>query len=146
MDITDEQWDLISSHLPKPKSGEGRKGRPARDFRQVMNGIFWICRTGAQWKDLPDRYPPYQTCHRYFQNWVKQGVWDHVLWDIAKDLNKRGKIDITECFIDGTFASAKKGGLVLEKLNEAKAPKSWPSQTLLVFLSPYGPQEPVPMK
>ena len=141
MDVTNEQWEIISKILPKPKSAPGKKGRPSQDQRQVLNGIIWICRTGAQWNEMPDKYPPYQTCHRYFQKWVKAGVWDAVLWEIAKDLKHRGKIDITECFIDGTFASAKKGGLILEKLRKARAQKSWQSQTLLVFLSPYGPLE-----
>ena len=77
---------------------------------------------------------------------MRQGVWDKILWEIARDLKDRRKIDITECFIDGTFASAKKGGLVLEKLSEVKVPISWQSQTLQVFLSPYGQQEQAPMK
>lgn len=141
MDLTDAQWSVIEPLLPESKSGEGKKGRPAQDKRQVLNGIIWICRTSAQWDEMPDKYPPYQTCHRYFQQWVKEGVWDKVLWAIALDLKRRGKIDITECFIDGTFASAKKGGLILEKLRKEKAPRSWPSQTLQVFLSPYGPLE-----
>src|SRR6218665_1656729 len=146
MKISDTQWESISPLLPLPKSGEGNKGRPAKDQREVLNGILWICRTGAQWNELPGKYPPYQTCHRYFQKWVKAGVWDNVLWELAKDLKDRGKIDITECFIDGTFASAKKGGLISEKLRKVKAPRSWQSQTLLAFLSPYGPQEPALMK
>jgi transposase len=123
MNISDKQWEVISSLLPLPKSGDGNKGRPAKDQREVLNGILWICRTGAQWNELPDKYPPYQTCHRYFQKWVKSGVWDNVLWELAKDLKDRGKIDITECFIDGTFASAKKGGLILEKLKKGKGTK-----------------------
>jgi transposase len=146
MDIKDEQWAIIEKHIPGSKSGDGNKGRPPQDKRQVLNGILWICRTGAQWMDMPDRYPPYQTCHRYFQNWVNEGVWNKILWTIAKDLKDRGKIDITECFIDGTFSSAKKGGYILKKLNEAKGPRSWQSQTLLVFLSPYGPAEQTHMK
>lgn len=146
MNISDNQWEVISSLLPLPKSGEGLKGRPSKDHREVLNGVLWICRTGAQWNEMPSKYPPYQTCHRYFQKWVKAGVWDKVLWTLARDLKERGKIDITECFIDGTFASAKKGGSILERLNEVKAPRSWQSQTLLVFLSPYGPQEPVHTK
>lgn len=141
MTITDQQWDIISKILPLPKSAPGKRGRPIQDQRQILNGILWICRTGAQWNEMPDKYPPYQTCHRYFQNWIKSGVWDKLLWEIARDLRDRGKIDITECFIDGTFASAKKGGFLLEKLRKAKAPRSWQSQTLLAFLSPYGPQE-----
>ncbi len=146
MKITDEQWAVISKLLPKGKSETGKRGRPARDPREVLNGVLWVCRTGAQWNEMPGKYPPYQTCHRYFQKWVQAGVWDKVLWELARDLRDRGKLDITECFIDGTFASAKKGGLILEKLNEARAPRSWQSQTLLAFLSPYGPQQQAPMK
>jgi transposase len=146
MNITDEQWEVISEILPRPKSGTGKKGRPARDQREVLNGILWICRTGAQWNEMPSKYPPYQTCHRYFQGWTKANVWEKVLRQLAWDLKDRGKVDITECFIDGTFASAKKGGLVLGKLRKAKAQRSWQSQTLLVFLSPYGPQEQAPTK
>ena len=146
MDVTNEQWEIISRILPESKSAPGKKGRPSQDKRQVLNGVIWICRTGAQWNELPDKYPPYQTCHRYFQKWVDVGVWDKVLWEVARDLKDRGKIDITECFIDGTFASAKKGGLILEKLRKVKAQRSWQSLTLLVYLSPYGPQEPVLMK
>lgn len=146
MDISDFQWNLLRDLLEEPSNGKRKRGRPRQDTRSVLNGILWILRTGAQWADMPDRYPPYQTCHRYFQNWVRNGTWDKILWRIAKDLKDRGKIDITECFIDGTFASAKKGGSVLEKLSEVKAPKSWQLQMLLVFLSPYGPQEPTHMK
>ena len=145
-DLSNAQWDVISPLLPMSKSLPGKKGRPPQDKRQVLNGIIWICRTGAQWKEMPDKYPPYQTCHRYFQLWVESGVWDKVLWKVAKDLKDRGKIDVTECFIDGTFASAKKGGLILEKLRKEKVQRSWQSLTLLVFLCPYGPQEQAPMK
>ncbi len=64
-----------------------------------MNGILWILRTRARWKDLPDRYPSYQTCHRRFQQWVNSGVFDHRLQVIADDLLKRGQPDLSECFI-----------------------------------------------
>lgn len=146
MDLSDKQWDLIIPILPKPLVREDGKGRPAQDLRKILNGILWVCRTGAPWKDIPNRYVPYQTCHRYFQLWVKSGVWLKVLRKLAEDLKDRGKIDVSECFIDGTFASAKKGGCILEKLSEAKAARSWQSQTVMVFLSPYGPQEQALMK
>ena len=146
MDLQEYQWELIRELLPEKNTRADGKGRPAQDARKILNGILWICRTGAPWQDLPRRYVPYQTCHRYFQEWVKSGVWEKVLKKLAEDLRKRGRIDVSECFIDGTFASAKKGGCILEKLSEAKGPKSWQSQTVLVFLSPYGPPEPVLMK
>ena len=146
MELQDKQWLIIEPLLPKPKRQEFGRGRPSQNKRSVLNGILWVCRTGAPWKDIPSRYPPYQTCHRYFQQWAKGGVWDKILRILAEDLKKRGKIDISECFIDGTFASAKKGGLILEKLDEVKGPRSWQSQMLLVFLSPYGPMEQTLMK
>ena len=144
MDITDSQWERIKEFFEEKAAGT--RGRPRKDPRDILNGVLWVCRTGAPWKDLPSRYPPYQTCHRYFQQWNEAGIWDKILYALARHLKEAGRIDITECFIDGTFASAKKGAIVLEKLSGARAPRSWQSQTLMVFLSPYGPPEPTDMK
>ena len=139
MDVTDEQWEalapLIAEAEPAPR--EDRKGRPRRDPREVLNGILWILRTGAQWADLPDRYPPHQTCHRRFQEWVRSGVLDRVLQALARDLQERGDIDLSECFIDGTFVVAKKGASVLERPSGVKVQRSWQLQTALLFHSPY---------
>jgi transposase len=55
-------------------------------------------------------YPPYQTCHRRFQQWVRIGVFEQVLRALATDSHERGGLDLSECFIDGTFIVAKKGG------------------------------------
>ena len=144
MDLKDSQWEAIRAFFPlKP---QGSRGRPPQDIRAVVNGILWVCRTGAPWKDLPGRYPPYQTCHRYFFKWNKEGMWDKILHHLAEHLKDAGKIDISECFIDGSFSSAKKGAIVLEKLSEVKDPRSWQSQTLMVFLSPYGPHQQAIMK
>ncbi|MGH9879135.1 MAG: IS5 family transposase [Nitrososphaerales archaeon] len=109
MDLTDRQWSVISPLIPEPPRRADGKGRPWRDCREVMDGILWILRTGAAWYDLPDRYPPYQTCHRRFQLWVRSGVFDNVLQALANDLRDRGKLDLSECHIDGTFVIAKKG-------------------------------------
>ncbi|MBZ0135994.1 MAG: hypothetical protein K8I27_06435 [Planctomycetes bacterium] len=68
---------------------------------------------------MPSRYPPYQTCHRWFQDWTEQGVFKQILHALAEDLFERGGIDVTEAFIDGTFASAKKGVWTLGMLNRA---------------------------
>lgn len=137
MDITEHQWQLLEPLLPVPPVREDGRGRPWRDPRDVLGGILWVLRTGAPWADLPRRYPPYQTCHRRFQAWVEGGVMKHVLHALARDLQQRGGIDLTECFVDATFASAKKGALALARPNVAKAARSWQLQTLLVFLSPY---------
>jgi transposase len=138
MDLTDEQWAIIQPLIPDFPKRSDRKGRPWRDSREVMNGILWILRTGAAWQDMPkDRYPPFQTCHRRFQQWVRSGSFVKILQALATDLRERGKIDLSECFIDGSFVVAKKGGRVLERPSGAKVRRSWQWQTALVFLSPY---------
>ena len=137
MDMTDEQWRLLEPVIPKPPRRSDGRGRPWRDTREVLNGILWILRTGARWKDLPNRYPSYQTCHRRFQQWVEDGTIEKILRALAEDLEERGKIDLSEAFIDGTFAPARKGGSASGKRRRARGPRSWQSQTALVFLSPY---------
>src|SRR5215217_1471254 len=57
MDLTDEQWEVLEPLIPDPPRREDRRGRPWRDPRDVLNGILWIVRTGAPWKDLPELYP-----------------------------------------------------------------------------------------
>lgn len=137
MDLTETQWQVLAPLLPKPRVRRDRRGRPWRDPRDVLNGILWILRTGAAWHDLPDRYPSYQTCHRRFQYWVESGTMERVLETLARDLEERGQLDLSECFIDGTFAGAKKGALSSGKPNGGKGPRSWRLPTALVFLSPY---------
>jgi transposase len=138
VDLTDAQWERIEPLVSKPRRRADGRGRPPRERREVLHGILWVLRTGAPWKDLPERYPPYQTCHRRFQQWRKDGTIERVLYTLAEDLHARGKIDITEAFIDGTFAGAKKGALPSERPSAGRGPRSWPLQTALVFLSPVG--------
>jgi hypothetical protein len=71
--------------------------------------------------------------------WVKDGTLKNILEMLAEDLRTRGELDLSECFIDGTFVSAKKGATKLERPSGAKARKSWQWQTALVFLSPSTP-------
>jgi len=85
----------------------------------AMNGILWILRSGARWKDLPACFPPYQTCHRRFQQWVRDGSLRRVLDALAEDLRTRSDLDLSECFIDGAFIVAKKGGTELIRLSGA---------------------------
>jgi transposase len=135
MDTTNEQWALIAPIIALPKKEEHR-GRPRKNDRPILDGILWILRTGAPWKDLPDRYPPYQTCHRRFAEWSKREIFAEILAVLAQDMEQRGKIKLEECFIDGTFSSAKKGALLWEKRSAAREPRSWRSLTKRVFQSP----------
>lgn len=137
MDLTPEQWHVVDPLLAADPVRKDRRGRPWSDRQQVLNGVLWILRTGAPWKDLPDRYGAYQTVHRRFQHWVRSGALAGALLAIAQDLKDRGGLDLRECFIDGTFVPAKKGGVASGRPSGAKAPKSWALQTAMVFLSPF---------
>ena len=137
MDLTDAQWHLIEPLIPVPPRRADGRGRPRCNPREVMNGILWVMRTGAAWADIPSRYPSSSTCHRYFQAWVKAGVFVQILNVLAEDLYTRGQIDLAECFIDGTFVPAKKGAPLSAKPSVAKGARSWQLQTALAFLSPF---------
>ena len=137
MDLKDEQWEIIKPLLPKPAKRADGRGRPRVNDRDILNGILWILRTGARWQDLPERYPPYQTCHRRFQEWVNSGVFEKLLRALVKDVKERGRLDLRECFIDGSFVIAKKGAAGWEKPSGARVQSSWQWQMALVFLSPY---------
>lgn len=137
MDITDNQWNLIKEFIPEDVVREDGRGRPWSDRRSAFNGILWILRTGAPWKDLPERYGAYQTVHRRFQQWRKKGVMEAALRGLARDLHQRGGLDLSECFIDGSFAAAKKGASKLARPSGARVSKSWQSEMLMVFHSPF---------
>jgi len=132
-DLTDVQWAVLDALIPAPRCRNDRRGRPWRSRRTVLNGILWVLRTGAPWADLPERYPSYQTCHRRFQQWVRSGIMRGVFEALAEDLQLRGRLDVREAFIDGSFASAKKGDRRLGKPNVARERKSWPWQTAMAF-------------
>lgn len=133
MDLTDEQWETLDSLIPEPPRRPDGKGRPWRNPRDVLNGIMWVLRTGALWHDLPQRYPLYQTCHRRFQRWNEEGVLEAVLRALAEDLKECGGLDLSECFLDGTFVGAKRGRCVgkTKRGQLSLARSSWRWQTAL---------------
>jgi transposase len=135
-ELTDEQWAILEPLIPETARRADGRGRPqVHDNRAVLNGVLWVLRTGAAWADLPDRFPSGSTCFRRFSRWVKTGVMRGVLEALARHLEEYGKINLSECFIDGTFAVAKKGAPKWERPSGAKVRSSWSLQTLRVFHS-----------
>src|SRR4051812_37417033 len=136
-ELTDEQWGLLEPLIPVTARRADGRGRPeVHSDRAVLNGILWILRTGAAWADLPDRFPSGSTCFRRFSRWVKAGVMRQILETLARHLEEVGQIDLSECFIDGTFVVAKKGDPKWERPSGARVRSSWLLQTLIVFPSP----------
>ncbi len=104
-DLSDEEWAVIQPLLPVRKQGPVR-----RDDRQVLNGIFFVLRTGIGWDDLPDRYGPAKTVYNRYNRWGKRGVWTGIFNSLARE----GKNSLL--FIDSSIvkahrtASGSKGG------------------------------------
>ncbi len=131
-ELSDGQWQLIEPLLRPKRRADGR-GRPWQDTRSVLNGVLWILGTGAQWRELPKAYPPYQTCHRRFQNWVREGKLERILRQLAGELHVRGRLKLDEAFVDATFASAKKGAWRLGQPGVARGRRSLLSPMCAVF-------------
>lgn len=90
-DLTDAQWEMLEPMLPAPAS----RGRPPTAPRQVINAIFYILRTGCQWRLLPKEFGPWQTIYGRFRRWKKAGVWaalnDQLRTLARADVGKRSR-------------------------------------------------------
>ncbi len=122
--VTDQQWEKIRKHIP-PRKTSSKGGRPPADDRACFEGILWVLRSGARWRDLPDCYPSSSTCWRRLQEWEEDGVLSEMWHAFLKELDEQGKVNWDEIFIDGSFAPAKKGGTTWEKPNVEKVQSGW---------------------
>ena len=122
-ELSDEQWSLIAD-LFKDPAPDPRGGRPRADARRCVEGILWILRTGARWKDLPRSFPSYVTCWRRFEQWSNAGVWDRAWRRLILKLDRQGDVEWDEGFADGTFAAAKKGAITTDRPSAARARSS----------------------
>ncbi len=104
-ELTDAQWRLVSPLLPERRG----PGRPRADDRQTLNGILWVLRTGARWKDLPRELGSPSRCHRRLQKWQEEGVWERIWMAFVSALDEGGRVDWSRAFLDGTFVPAKRG-------------------------------------
>jgi transposase len=132
-ELTDRQWEKIWPHLPKHTLSR-KGGRPPADERQCLEGILWVLRSGARWKDLPEDFPSPSTCWRRLRDWEEAGVWLNMWRIFLGELDQRGRIGWEETFADGSFAPAKKGGLASAKPNAARVRSGWWWSAAKVFL------------
>jgi transposase len=102
-DLTDEQWERLQPLLP-PQTH--RRGRPVKDHRRIINGVLWLNRTGAPWRDLPAAYGPWQTVATRFYRWRRAGIWDRVLAELQQRADAAGRLDWSLHHVDGTMIRA----------------------------------------
>lgn len=132
-ELADSQWAHIAPLLPEPKASPKGGPKPIAN-RPVFEGILWVLRRGARWKDLPERYPSPSTCWRRLRRWEQQGIWLKAWRTLLGQLDERGQLDWAETFADGSFAPAKKGGPVSARPNAERVRSGWWWQTARVFL------------
>jgi transposase len=102
-ELTDEQWARLKDLLPPQKP---RTGRPSIDHRTMVNGMLWIARTGAPWRDLPERYGKWTSVYSRFQRGRKAGIWERVLSEVQRQGDQQGKLDWEIHFVDGSIVRA----------------------------------------
>ena len=134
IEITDVQWERIKPLLPKAKR---RTGRPRADDRLTLEGIIWVLRSGARWRDMPEQYPSPSTCWRRLCQWEDEGVWEDIWRAFLTELDKQGLVDWDEFFADAAFVPAKKGGPESAQPSGAKVQSWWWWRAARVFLSEF---------
>ena len=100
--LTDGEWDLIEELFPRP----AKTGRPPVDRRKVINGIFWILRTGAPWRDLPAEFGKWQTVWDLFDKWNASGLLDEIVARMRSACVDAGDVDAELWCIDGSIVRA----------------------------------------
>ena len=122
MEPTDAQWAVVKPLLRGSKGGPGKRGRPRKDDRLVLEDVLWVLRTGARWKDTLKEFAPYQTCHRRFTSWVRDGTPERLLQALVADLQARGGIDLSEAQLSGAnLTGANLDGADLNRANLSKS-------------------------
>jgi transposase len=123
-ELTDEQWELVEPLIP---ASDAKTGRPAKDRRLMLDGIFWILATGAPWRDLLERFGSCKTVHRYFSNWRREGVFAAIIDALQVKLDKQGFIDWELWCVDGASVRATRAAAGADKKVSPATPMSRPT-------------------
>ena len=115
--LTDAAWARIAPLLP----ADPRRGQRWRDHRAVVNGILWKLSTGAPWRDLPERYGPWQTCHSRLLRWQRDGTWAKLLRHVQRRSDAVGDL-AWEVGVDSTVVRAPQHAAGARKKGAARRP------------------------
>ena len=118
-ELTDEQWTVIEPLLPHPGTG-----RPLLAPRAMLNAMFWVLRSGAPWRDLPERFGPWETVYYHFNSWRRRGVFARILEALQLRLDAKGQIDWDLWCVDGTMVRASRSAAGGGKKGALKSPST----------------------
>ena len=121
-DLTDEEYAAIAPLLPPERSG--KPGRPWIPHRKMLDGMFWIVRTGAPWRDLPERYGPWQTVYERFSRWRAEGLYQKILDRLSASCRREELIDLSLGAMDASVVRAHKAAAGARKKTVAAPNKA----------------------
>jgi transposase len=105
-DLTDAQWQALEPLLPR----SSWRGHPRANEREVLNGIFYVLRTGCQWEDLPhDIQVSSKTCHRRLLDYQRRRVWQKILNALLHEADRRGRLNFKNAYHDASVVKSKRG-------------------------------------
>jgi transposase len=120
-ELTDDGWERIASLLP----AQGRGGKWA-DHRTVLNGMFWVLNSGAQWRDMPERYGEWETVYGRYRRWTREGLFDRILRRLHVTLDEHGRIDWSVFDVDGSNIRAHRSAAGASKKTGPTSPPTTP--------------------
>ena len=140
-ELTDSEWYRIKDMFPPEHPKEGKRGRPAKyENRRIMNGILWIARTGAPWRELPDRYGKWQAVYARFRLWKQFGIFASIFAALSADADKENLlIDSTSCKVHQSANGGKKsdsqGSWCVKRRKKYKNPchSGWVRESCCLF-------------
>jgi transposase len=121
-ELTDDEWELLKGLFPRQKRG-GRWN----DHRVTLNGMLWILRSGAPWRDMPERYGKWKSVYHRFNRWRREGFFDRILNALRIRLNKQGKIDWDLWLVDGSNVRASRAAAGARKKGGAASTSNPPT-------------------
>lgn len=109
-ELTDDEWSRIADLLPPQHTG--KPGRPPKDHRKMLNAMVWLARSGAPWRDLPDRFDPWNSVYTRFRKWIDDGILDNIFRVLSLEAEFEDlSLDASIVQAHQHSAGAKKGGL-----------------------------------
>jgi transposase len=120
-ELTDDGWERIAPLLP----AQGRGGKWA-DHRTVLNGMFWVLNSGAQWRDMPERYGEWETVYGRYRRWTREGLFDRILRRLHVTLDEHGRIDWSVFDVDGSSIRAHRSAAGASKKTGPASPPTTP--------------------
>ena len=134
-ELTDDQWDTIADLFP---SNDGKRGAPWNDHRRTLDGMLWILCSGAPWRDLPERYGPYQSVYDRFARYRRDGTLAAILARLHVTLDERGLIDVELWAVDSTAVRAHRAAAGARRDAVARVKEGGPARSPSRATTPSG--------